>query len=121
MLSPSSDEQVLADGGAAADGFAIAGMLDWAHGPDACAEATAAWREMGGTHLALRVFDTLAGRIGVPVLGYTTVDEHLDALARFRDLAAGVLRGCPGLGLSRPEVATLATHVAQRYHPRGPA
>ena len=71
--------------------FAVAGMLDWAHGPDACAEAIVAWRDAGGTHLALRTFDTLAGRIGVPTLGYTSVDEHLDALARFRDVAAGVL------------------------------
>ncbi len=44
----------------------MAGMLDWAHGPDACAEATTAWRDAGGTHLALRVFDTLAARLGVP-------------------------------------------------------
>jgi probable F420-dependent oxidoreductase len=72
-------------------GFAVAGMLDWAHGPDACGEAIAAWRDAGGTHIALRTFDTLAGRIGVPALGYTSVDEHLDALARFRDVAASVL------------------------------
>jgi alkanesulfonate monooxygenase SsuD/methylene tetrahydromethanopterin reductase-like flavin-dependent oxidoreductase (luciferase family) len=72
-------------------GFAVAGMLDWAHGPDACGEAIAAWRDAGGTHVALRTFDTLAGRIGVPALGYTSVDEHLDALARFRDVAASVL------------------------------
>ena len=70
--------------------FAVAGMLDWAHGPDACAEAATAWRDAGGTHLALRTFDTLAARIGVPALGYTTVDEHLEALARFRDLVGGV-------------------------------
>jgi alkanesulfonate monooxygenase SsuD/methylene tetrahydromethanopterin reductase-like flavin-dependent oxidoreductase (luciferase family) len=88
-------QQVLAfraeESGSAGGPFAFAGMLDWAHGPEACAEAITAWRDAGGTHLALRTFDTLAGRLGVPVLGYTTVDEHLDALARFRDLAAGVL------------------------------
>jgi probable F420-dependent oxidoreductase len=72
------------------EGFPLAGMLDWAHGPDACAEATVAWREVGGTHIALRVYDVLATRLGVPTLGYTTVDQHLEALRTYRDLVASL-------------------------------
>jgi probable F420-dependent oxidoreductase len=66
--------------------FTIAGMVDWAAGPDAVAATAAAWREAGGTHLALRAFDTLATRLELPQLGYTTVDQHLDAMRSFADL-----------------------------------
>ena len=61
-------------------------MIDWAHGPDECAQATAAWHEAGGTHLALRVFDVLSARLGVPKLGYTTVDRQLEALRTYGEL-----------------------------------
>ena len=91
LLSFRAEEDDAAIGERGNSRFAVAGMLDWAHGPDACAEAIVAWREVGGTHVALRTFDTLASRLGVAKLGYTSVDEHLDALARFRDVAAGAL------------------------------
>ena len=35
----------LAEAGREADRFDLSGMIDWAHGPDECAQATAAWRE----------------------------------------------------------------------------
>ncbi len=76
----------LADEGRDESGFVIAGMVDWAHGPDACVEATEAWAAAGGTHLALRVFDTLASRLEVPALGYTSVDQHLRAASAYGSL-----------------------------------
>jgi alkanesulfonate monooxygenase SsuD/methylene tetrahydromethanopterin reductase-like flavin-dependent oxidoreductase (luciferase family) len=76
----------LAEEGRDADPFDLSGMIDWAHGPEECARATAAWREAGGTHLALRVADVLASRLGVPKLGYTTLDRQLEALRDYREL-----------------------------------
>ena len=76
----------LAEAGREADPFDLSGMIDWAHGPDECAQATTAWREAGGTHLALRVFDALSTRVGVPKLGYTTVDRQLEALRTYGEL-----------------------------------
>ena len=76
----------LAEAGREADQFDLSGMIDWAHGPDECAQATTAWREAGGTHLALRVFDVLSARLGVPKLGYTTVDRQLEALRTYGEL-----------------------------------
>jgi probable F420-dependent oxidoreductase len=82
-------------------GFALSGMLDWAHGPDACAEATAAWAEAGGTHLALRAADVLSSRIGVAALGLTTVDRQLEALRTYAELV-GVGPAAPAAPAAAP-------------------
>ena len=77
----SSCSAFLADEGRAdAATFAVrAGMLDWAHGPDACAEAAdgVAGR---GRHAPGAAHVRHAGRAGSvsAALGYTTVDEHLE-------------------------------------------
>ena len=97
----------LAEAGREANQFDLSGMIDWAHGPDECARATTAWREAGGTHLALRVFDVLSDRLGVPKLGYTTVDRQLEALRTYGDLV--------GVGSSRcvdTDVGLLSRHDA---------
>jgi probable F420-dependent oxidoreductase len=88
----------LAEAGRDPATFEIAGMLDWAHGPEACAEATAAWIEAGGTRLALRALDSLSARVGVPALGYRTVDQQLEALRTYGELV--------GVGDPKPPMAT---------------
>ncbi len=80
--------EALAGAGRSADDFGFEGIVDWALGPEACAEAAAAWSDAGGTHLSVRTFDTAAAFMGVTPLGYTSVDEHLAALAAFRDIAS---------------------------------
>ena len=40
----------------------------------------------GGTHLSVRAFDTAAEFMGIRPLGFTSVDEHLAALASFLEV-----------------------------------
>ena len=68
--------------------FGFEGLVDWSVGPDACAEAAATWAAAGGTHLSLRTFDTAAEFMGVRPLGFTSVDQHLAAVAAFLEVAA---------------------------------
>lgn len=50
----------------------LEGGVGWTGSPDAIAEAAQAWRKAGATHLAIRTSGA----------GLTSIDEHIDALAR---------------------------------------
>ncbi len=80
--------EALAEHGRDVAEFGFEGLVDWSVGPDACAEAAATWAAAGGTHLSLRTFDTAAEFMGVRPLGFTSVDQHLAAVASFLEVAA---------------------------------
>ena len=83
--------ELLAESDRSPDSFGFEGLADWSTGPEAVAETARAWREAGGTHLSIRTFDTSSAFMGVAPLGYTSVDQHLAAIERFRDLMADAL------------------------------
>ena len=83
--------ELLAAEGRSVDDFGFEGLVDWSAGPEAVIATVRAWREAGGTHLSVRTFDTSSAFMGVEPLGYTSVDQHLAAIAAYRDLAAEAL------------------------------
>lgn len=84
-------QTLLAEQGRDAASFGFEGLVDWSTGPEAVADMVRRWRDVGGTHLSVRTFDTSSAFMGVPPLGYTTVDQHLAAIEAYRDLATEVL------------------------------
>jgi probable F420-dependent oxidoreductase len=77
---------LVSDAGRDPASFGFEGLVDWSTGPDAVAATAERWRASGGTHLSVRTFDTASAFMGVTPLGFTTVDQHLAAMAEFRSL-----------------------------------
>ncbi|MGI9030967.1 MAG: TIGR03619 family F420-dependent LLM class oxidoreductase, partial [Ilumatobacteraceae bacterium] len=63
--------------------FGFEGLVDWSIGVEGCIDVADAWARADGTHLSLRTFDTAAEFMGVRPSGFSTVDQHLEALGSF--------------------------------------
>ena len=67
--------------------FGFEGLVDYVSGPDQLAADVEAWRSAGGTHLSVRVMDSVAEFMGIERYGYVGVDDRIEAARRFWELA----------------------------------
>jgi len=72
----------LAKSGRGAD-FEIDTITGYGEGPDAWRRAAETWKKAGATHFSMRAMSTGASLIGDKDPGFTTPQQHIDALAKF--------------------------------------
>jgi probable F420-dependent oxidoreductase len=72
----------LAQTGRAAS-FEIDTITGFGEGPDAWRKAAETWKAAGATHFSMRAMSTGASLIGDKDPGFTTPQQHIDALAKF--------------------------------------
>ena len=70
--------------GRAWEGFGTEATVDFSLGPERWEEEVQAWRELGGTHLALRAMDTAVSAVGGTHVGYRGPQDYIDALEKFK-------------------------------------
>jgi probable F420-dependent oxidoreductase len=72
----------LAQSGRAAS-FEIDTITGYGEGPDAWRKAAETWKAAGATHFSMRAMSTGASLIGDKDPGFTTPQQHIDALSKF--------------------------------------
>ena len=63
--------------------FGAEAVVDASNSPDTWAREAALWRELGGTHFALRAMDTAAEAVGEKRVGFRGPQDYIAALERF--------------------------------------
>ena len=69
--------------GRAWESFGAEATIDFSLGPDRWVEEVTAWKELGGTHVALRAMDTAVEVVGGTRVGYRGPQDYIDALEKF--------------------------------------
>jgi probable F420-dependent oxidoreductase len=73
-----------------AAGFEIDAITGFGEGPDAWRRAAETWKKAGATHFSMRAMSTGASLIGDKDPGFTTPQQHIDALAKFMEVVRDV-------------------------------
>ena len=84
--------ELVADGGRDPAAFGLEAITDVGIGADRRVEVATGWAAAGGTHLAARTMATA----GAPDSGCRTVDDHLGALAAWREAINAAVLGNDG-------------------------
>lgn len=71
------------------DGFGLDALVGFGDGPDTWHERIAAWSAIGADSVSVRTMTASSALVGETDPGFTTADEHIDALATFMTAVSG--------------------------------
>ena len=83
MLSFAAQLRGELDKAGRAKGFEIDAITGYGDGPEGWRASAEAWKKAGATHFSMRAMSTGASLIGDKDPGFTTPQQHIDALAKF--------------------------------------
>lgn len=76
--------------GRARDEVGVEAILHYSEGPDAWRKEAEAWKALGATHFTMRAMDTGVHLTGEKPAGFTSPQQHIDALADFIEVVRDV-------------------------------
>lgn len=71
------------------DGFGLDALVGFGDGPDTWHERIAAWSAIGADSVSVRTMTASSALVGETDPGFTTADEHINALATFMTAVSG--------------------------------